>query len=1336
MLQRSEKKRMQQMCKTQAAPFSSTCVGHKAWVESYLSLGITSNGPDRFPVIYPGSLTLRSGEPPRFTLLYMQNDCVVNIRQTATEPGSDRLPSTDIDLPNLDEPTQIESCNGLHPHITRLKGFASLLLTGYQKRKSLILLEIPSIFIPEDWSFTFYEGINRHPNSIFKDKTVAELGCGNGWISIALAEKFSPSKVYGLDINPRAVKVSRLNLYLNSLDENGLPIYDGEKKTLLDRVEFHVSDLLAYCRHHNIELERIIGCIPQILNPNPEAMSKMITENASEEFLYSLSNYCALQGFVEDQFGLGLIARAVEEGISVINPMGIMVFNIGGRPGQGVCTRLFKRRGFRISKLWQTKVLQATDTDISALVEIEKNSRHRFEFYMGLGGDQPICARTAWAYGRSGGHISHSLSSGFQEISSSLDLSFNDDSVADEKIPFLASLASDLKNNSSYPYEPPAGSSQFRDLIAGFVRKYYHAPLTSNNVVVFPSRAVAIENALRLFSPRLAIVDEHLTRNLPKQWVTSLTIEGDKTADGALTVIEAPRQSDLMIELIKKLRPQVVITGMEQFEAVTSSAFEHLLDTTRDIGSRLFVDISENLELSSLPNSNGVLKYLSVNALPSHAAILCGLVKNQVYSDLEVAFVISEEENLFNALSKTVELLEGHTAFFSQYFYGCLFHELLAFQLADRHSPPQRECARIKSTEMIGFASSAISTLNEAELSITEPKDSSFIHMDVDQSFLPLPSAVKAAIFESFARQNFCESEIDVKAAIQQFIKNSYGFPTSSGSEFVYGDSALSLFNKMVLCCNQEGGTLLFPSGTNGTYVSAAKFLKANIMTIPTNLEEGFKITEKALTGLLESVKRPWVYLSGPTINPTGLLYSNEEIQKILSVCARYGAKVLVDTSFSGLEMDDWSRWNLEECLSKFTCSASSFCVSLLGGLSFELLTGELRFGFLVLNQPLLIEAFYSFPCLSKPHSTIKYAIKKLLSLKEQKEGILSENLLEQKKNLRTKFMCLEELREYPPELSSNYPPKLNTRHPPKLLDYHPPHDATLLSLQYPRKDLLADIDPKACMWVKLHNIGLIVRHPLSKSRLGSCKICHDLRYFALERSLTWERFDEVSRILERPFKEGLAKPLSCLAVSPTHQSPQRSPREGRIHVMMEKPPKQTPLGGSLFFHVSEASGLLSYTTTVPPRGPSIVGKSFGLLSRRVKKSGRRDVDFLATFSPLRLTFSFANLLVQQTLQSCGWNVMDYCGGVSMIAKPSSYIGKTLRLDQSKGMDSGSGPYEVKLNDYNIREALLRATGLCINSSSWTGIPSFCRFTFALNDSEFERALESIINFKKLVLGN
>jgi len=101
-------------------------------------------------------------------------------------------------------------------------------------------------------------------------------------------------------------------------------------------------------------------------------------------------------------------------------------------------------------------------------------------------------------------------------------------------------------------------------------------------------------------------------------------------SDDQITVIESPHQSDLMIELIKKLKPQVVVTGMAPFEVITSSSFLHLLEVTKEIGCRLFLDISDHFELSSLPASNGVLKYLAENQLPSHAAIICGLVKNKV----------------------------------------------------------------------------------------------------------------------------------------------------------------------------------------------------------------------------------------------------------------------------------------------------------------------------------------------------------------------------------------------------------------------------------------------------------------------------------------------------------------------------------------------------------------------------------------------------------------------------------------------------------------------------------------------------------------------------------
>ncbi|KAJ0916154.1 Methionine S-methyltransferase [Helianthus annuus] len=177
---------------------------------------------------------------------------------------------------------------------------------------------------------------------------------------------------------------------------------------------------------------------------------------------------------------------------------------------------------------------------------------------------------------------------------------------------------------------------------------------------------------------------------------------------------------------------------------------------------------------------------------------------------------------------------------------------------------------------MIGFSSSAISVLSQAEIIVRVTETPSLLHM-VWIKYFCLHRPVKAAIFESFARQNVTESECDVTPSLRQFIKNAYNLSVEHNAEFIYADFPLSLFNKLVLCCIEEGGSLCMPAGSNGNYVSAAKFLNANIVSIPTQAEDGFKLTEKQLTSVLEqleTIHKPWVYISGPTINPTGLLYS------------------------------------------------------------------------------------------------------------------------------------------------------------------------------------------------------------------------------------------------------------------------------------------------------------------------------------------------------------------------------------------------------------------------------------------------------------------------------
>lgn len=102
-------------------------------------------------------------------------------------------------------------------------------------------------------------------------------------------------------------------------------------------------------------------------------------------------------------------------------------------------------------------------------------------------------------------------------------------------------------------------------------------------------------------------------------------------SNNTVTVVEAPRRSDLVTRLLKSLKPQIVITSLADFEMRTSTAFEQLLDATASIGARLVLDISDHLELSSLPGTNGVLQFISSHLLPPHATIICGLVKNQVW---------------------------------------------------------------------------------------------------------------------------------------------------------------------------------------------------------------------------------------------------------------------------------------------------------------------------------------------------------------------------------------------------------------------------------------------------------------------------------------------------------------------------------------------------------------------------------------------------------------------------------------------------------------------------------------------------------------------------------
>ncbi len=873
----------------------------------------------------------------------------------------------------------------------------------------LRLLQLPSTFAPEEWSFTFFEGLTRYKTSEFIDRRVVELGCGNGWISLALAIQTRPAQIVGLDINPRAIVCSKLNLYLNAFHADGSPRWSSDGSTLLDRVQFHVSDLLEVPRKKGWLVDRVIGCIPQVLNPDPEFTSKLLTqgvrETESDEFLHSLSNYAAGDsGSIEDQFGLGLIARALEESVDVLRPSGKIILNLGGRPGTAVLQHLFLRRGFTVSRVWHTQVSQAKDTDIQALVEIESKTPHRFEFYMGRGTDSPVCATTALAYAEAGGEIAHGLSVyearmrdpiavkkiikylRGKQTRNSIDLSYTDGALAEEKMAFLAGLTDRLGENAMFPYEATEGLASFRRRIAVFFRNYFRIPWAPENVLITPSLATSCQAILQLYRPKVAAVDAQLIQGMRERGIPLRS-----------QIIEIPKRADLACELLEKLKPELMIYSLTQSEGRSRDAFDNLVSTSQKTGTRLVLDISDLLELSSTPPTGGLFSALSEGALPPTVTLVCGLLKNRLYQDLEAAFVVSENRDFLHQLTAAADLTYSRTPYFNQLYYERLLSDLLNFQLTETRlgsAAPVRELAgetdeirkrfvRTPDSVVHAFRHPAVHGDEQAS---SRPDT---VRLDYGENSLPAPSVVAESVFEAFSKMHLGHSETDPLPEIFGLTKERFGWARTDDTQGVLGIGISPLFSAIAEYCAAHDIPLLFPAGSYGHFVASAQFHGARIETVAGAFDRQFKITPKLLNEALTRTNgRAWFVLNAPLVNPTGIRYSSEELDLLLEVAEAHGAPVLLDALFSGLE---FSSTDTPTLLRRLGTPGSKLRFALLGGLSKEFAAGGLRLGYALSSDMEILQALRggSYPA---PHSTLRYAMKKTLqTLLEKNPAIVSE---------------------------------------------------------------------------------------------------------------------------------------------------------------------------------------------------------------------------------------------------------------------------------------------------------------------------------------------------------
>jgi aspartate/methionine/tyrosine aminotransferase/methylase of polypeptide subunit release factors len=807
-----------------------------------------------------------------------------------------------------------------------------------ERTNRLDLLLLPSMFAPEAWSFTFLEGLLRKPAAFYRGKQVVELGTGSGWVSLALLRFTEVKKVMGVDLNPQAILLARINAVLNGFDHLGCEIPDR----LYRRFEAEVSDLLETPRERGFTADLVLGCIPQVIS--------QAADLESTQGLYDLSNYSTAQGLVEDQFGLGLNARALRDALSILDSNGSVILNLAGRPGPEVVSGMFHRRGYSAEVIWRTRVMQAADTDIAPLVELEARSGRPFAFHVHRHSAESVSARLAQVVLKSGQPIFHELqviegkprsealfplaraldALGLKELWERVDLS----AATDEQLRFVARLAEGFVLSPYAPYTHEAGDLSFRRKLTDFLRKFHGLELSENDAFIGPDRAALLTSLLiALVKPGARVV---VSESLRAVYSAVLSHFG---AD-PIWVHGDGHEIAVVLPLLK---PRLVLLDAGGPLRHQRAALDLLLSECESMDALLILDESADFKITSHRAENPMLSFLAVHSTSGHLAILFGLVHSQAFPDVELAILLNRYSHLHHGLEAAAEITYSRISWFHQAYYETLFDELLSFRI---NAP---EPMSVRAASCGPQLTLAVKNLLQAPALARPAPQAGVQRLDFGENELEVPPAMLASILQGFltpyqvvGRDTQKQLEHDSRAAVCPYVRATR-MPSIVPEQILLGQGTLPLLVDSLNALARMLGrkpTVLIPQGSYGMIPPLLLMICQVVHVLPSTAPD-FLATHSAMT---HAAPFDVLLLTNPA-NPSGASYTAEALQSIIKACAQRGAHVILDEVFGLLAHLDGplplhqDRW-------KGLSEGEKKALLIVGGVSKEFAAGGLRFGF------------------------------------------------------------------------------------------------------------------------------------------------------------------------------------------------------------------------------------------------------------------------------------------------------------------------------------------------------------------------------------------------------
>jgi aspartate/methionine/tyrosine aminotransferase len=179
------------------------------------------------------------------------------------------------------------------------------------------------------------------------------------------------------------------------------------------------------------------------------------------------------------------------------------------------------------------------------------------------------------------------------------------------------------------------------------------------------------------------------------------------------------------------------------------------------------------------------------------------------------------------------------------------------------------------------------------------------ISLSTGEPDFPTPDVVKraavAAIEKNFTHYTQAEGIPELRKAVAEKFTRENGMPTTSSEVLISVGGKHSIFNVMMALLD-PGDEVIIPSPYWVSYPEITCLLGAIPVPLPTTVEARYKITPDQLRNAITPRSR-LIIINSPS-NPTGVMYSQSELEALGEIIAEAGLYVISDELYEKIIYD------------------------------------------------------------------------------------------------------------------------------------------------------------------------------------------------------------------------------------------------------------------------------------------------------------------------------------------------------------------------------------------------------------------------------------------------